>query len=133
MKDTQHYKTRAVKSIAKNISRVRYFKHKLANFGPPLNGAANERMFRENASLVFDFRGNDFRKVRDGGREGKLRSDQGQRALPPTIRASLVFPRPKVGRSPGVKPTDHIVMSDGRLAGLDGSPLPIEICGVLGR
>jgi hypothetical protein len=63
MEDTQHHQPGAIKAVTKDIFRVRDFKHEFAKFRPPLDGAADKRMFRKNTSFVSDLRADGLCKV----------------------------------------------------------------------
>jgi hypothetical protein len=64
MENAKHHEAFAVKTVAKDVCRIRDFKHKLAVLRSSLNGAAEQRMILQEASLVLDFRGDDLRKAR---------------------------------------------------------------------
>jgi hypothetical protein len=76
MEDAKYDKAFAVKGVAKDVCRIRDFKHELAVLRPSLDGAAEQRMILQEASLCLDFRGNDLGKARMPFVKEKRQSDR---------------------------------------------------------
>lgn len=64
MKNAKHDEAPTVKNVAKDISRLRHIKHKLAIFRTALNGATDKRMLGEYLRFAPDFCADDRRKAR---------------------------------------------------------------------